>query len=96
MDTPDAASEDVDSLETKTLRLKVRLLLLIPLPMLYFGYWSLYHIKGPVSEGFGMGGYASGISSIAYGIALYSLNRAIVYSKTVPKEVGLHMRNRDN
>ena len=85
MDTPDAATEDFDSLETKTLRLKVRLLLLIPWPLLYFGYWALSHVKGPASEGFGMGGYASGICSTAYGIILYALNRAIVYSRAVPR-----------
>ena len=85
MDTLDTANQDLDPLKTKTLRLKIRLLLLIPWPMLYLGYWSLYHIKGPASEGFGMGGYASGISSTAYGIILYALNRAIVYSRTVPR-----------
>ena len=85
MKTSDAATEDFDSLETKILRFKVRLLLLIPWPLLYFGYWSLSNVKGPASEGFGMGGYASAISSTAYGIILYALNRAIVYSRTLPR-----------
>lgn len=85
MTKPDAANSDVDSQEAGNLRLKVRLLLLIPWPMLYFGYWSLYHVKGPASDGFGMGMYAAGIDSTAYGITLYALNRAIVYSRQIAK-----------
>ncbi len=67
------------------MQLRVRFLLLIPWPMLYLGYWSLYHVKGPASEGFGMGGYASAIASAAYGISLYALNRAVVYSRHAPR-----------
>lgn len=70
------------------MRLKVSLLLLIPWPVLYFGYWSLYHVKGPASEGFGMGLYASGILATAYGVVLYALNRAVVYSREVPRDRG--------
>ncbi len=71
---------------TRNLRLKVRLLLLVPWPMLFVGYWSLCHVKGPASDGFGMGTYASGILSLAYGIILCALNRAIVYSRQIPKQ----------
>ena len=66
------------------MRLQVRCLLLVPWPLLYLGYWSLYHVKGPASYGFGMGGFASGIISKAYALSLYALNRALVYSKRIP------------
>lgn len=85
MNTPEADTSDVDSQGTKSLRLKIKLLLLIPWPMLYFSYWSLYHVKGPASDGFGMGIYAAGIHSTAYRITLYVLNRAMVYSRKVPR-----------
>jgi len=54
--------------------------------MLYIGYWSLYHVKGPASEGFGMGLYAAGILATAYGGTLYALNRAVVYAREIPKD----------
>lgn len=72
------------SLQRRNEQLRVRLFLLVPWPLLYLGYWSLEHVKGPASDGFGMGGYASGIISAAYAISLYVLNRALVYSKGIP------------
>jgi len=85
MDTQDAATSDGGRYEARIVRLKVRLLLLIPWPMLYLGYWSLYHVKGPASEGFGMGTYASGLITMVYGISLYALNRSVVYSRLIPQ-----------
>lgn len=84
-DTPNAVTSEPGLQGRKDLRLKVGLLLFIPWPMLYLGHWSLYHVKGPASDGFGMGLYASGIIAMAYGTALYALNRAIVYARQTPE-----------
>lgn len=74
--------------QESNIRLRVRLLFLVPWPLLYLGYWSLENVKGPASEGFGMGGYASGIISAAYAVSLYALNRALVHSKRIPNASG--------
>ncbi len=62
------------------LRTASRFYFLFAWPIFFIGYLSLTTIKGPATEGFGVGGYASGILSAAYGFSLYLLNRAIVCS----------------
>ena len=73
----------IDTQKARKLYRKIVVLLVLPWPVLYFGYWSLYNIKGPASDGFGMGRYAAGIFAASYGITLYLLNRAVVYSKYI-------------
>lgn len=68
-----------------SLRWKIRLLLLLPWPLLYLGYWSAFNVKGPASEGFGAGGYSAAIMAAAFGIAFFGLNRAIVYANALPE-----------
>ncbi|MFW2404674.1 MAG: hypothetical protein ACN4GT_07890 [Gammaproteobacteria bacterium] len=70
-------------------RWKIRLLLLLPWPLLYLGYWAEFNVKGPASEGFGAGGYASAIVATAFGVAFFGLNRAIVYANSLPEPTGL-------
>lgn len=72
-----------------SLRWKIRLLLLLPWPLLYIGYWSAFNVKGPASEGFGAGGYSAAIIAAAFGIAFFGLNRAVVYSNSLPEPAGL-------
>lgn len=57
-----------------------RFYFLIAWPIFFMGYLALTTIKGPATEGFGVGGYAYGILSAAYGFSLYLLNRTIVYT----------------
>lgn len=68
-----------------SLRWKIRLLLLLPWPLLYLGYWSVFNVKGPASEGFGAGGYSAAIMAVAFGCAFFGLNRAIVYANSLPE-----------
>ncbi|MBT8442389.1 MAG: hypothetical protein KJO76_08390 [Gammaproteobacteria bacterium] len=72
-----------------SLRSKIRLLLLLPWPLLYLGYWSAFNVKGPASEGFGAGGYSSAIIATAFGVAFFGLNRAIVYANSLPEPTSL-------
>jgi len=85
MNTSETELSLVDSLKASRLRGKAKIFLVLPWPLLYFGYWSLYHVKGPASDGFGMGMYSAGILATAYGLALYFINRAVVYSKHIPE-----------
>jgi hypothetical protein len=66
-------------------RWKIRLLLLLPWPLLYLGYWSAFNVEGPASEGFGAGGYSAAIIAVAFGCAFFGLNRAIVYANALPE-----------
>lgn len=74
---------EIDAQKANKLRQIVGILLILPWPLLYFGYWSLYHVKGPAADGFGMGRYAAGLFSLCYGLSLYILNRAVVYSRHI-------------
>lgn len=71
-----------------SLRWKIRLLLLMPCPLLYIGYWSVFNVAGPAAEGFRASGYSAAIIMVAFGIAFLGLNRAVVYSNSLPEPTG--------
>lgn len=83
MDNRKAASSEDGAGQAGQLRRKAGVLLALPWPILYFGYWSLYHVKGPAADGFGAGMYAAGVFSTSFGLLLYILNRAVVYANQI-------------
>lgn len=88
MKTPEATNSEVDSRTVKALRWKIRVLMIIPWPIFAYGLWCVMQVDLPPSRDLSIMLYPAGIFSTVYGLSLYMLNRAIVYSRRIPRRQG--------